>query len=77
MGPRRLPSLLGGTGSHRSGGVRDGLDALPGGDDLLCPYSVLYMTSRQARRITSRSLVTHRRSCCRESGYYRGIALTN
>src|SRR5580692_10688094 len=29
--------LLGGTGLRCSGGVRDGLDALPGGDDFLCP----------------------------------------
>jgi hypothetical protein len=34
---REFPSLLGGTGLCCSGGVRDDLDALPGGDDFLCP----------------------------------------
>ena len=32
-GPQGLPSVLGGTGCGWSGGVRDGLDALPGGGD--------------------------------------------
>src|SRR5690242_10885430 len=32
-----VPSSLAGTCSCWSGGVRDGLDALPGGDDFLCP----------------------------------------
>src|ERR1035437_6794386 len=32
-----FPSLLGGTGSCWSGGGGDGLDALPGGDDRICP----------------------------------------
>jgi hypothetical protein len=32
-----FPSLLGGTDLRWSYGVRDGLDALPGGGDLLCP----------------------------------------
>src|SRR5580704_16186389 len=36
-GPQEFPSLLAGTGLCWSGGVRDGLDALPGGDDFLCP----------------------------------------
>jgi hypothetical protein len=34
---QEFPSLLIGTGLCCSGGVRDGLDALPGGDDFLCP----------------------------------------
>jgi hypothetical protein len=35
--PLGFPSLLDGTGSCWSGGVRNGLDALPGGDDVLRP----------------------------------------
>src|SRR5690242_5767774 len=35
-GSQEFPSLLIGTGLCCSGGARDGLDALPGGDDFPC-----------------------------------------